>query len=67
MSILKLVVESDMTEIPKSWGGWFVSCTIGMEPAVGIGILYYQCVTMGLFLLAAFLAECYYLPEYVNM
>ena len=65
-SILKLVEEGDFIVYPQSWQGLFPTCTMAVKPMGATGILYYQCVSMGLYVAMLFFAELYYISEYIN-
>lgn len=65
-SILKLVEEGDFVVYPQSWQGLFPTCTIEVKPMGATAILYYQCVSMGVYVAMLFLAELYYISEYIN-
>lgn len=65
-SILKLVEESDLVLHPQAWQGFYPTCNINLQPEAGVGILYYQCVSMGIYVCTLAAAEVYYLSEYIN-
>ncbi len=65
-SVLKLVEESDLVLYPQAWQGFFPTCSIDLQPEAGVGILYYQCVSMGIYVCLLAAAELYYLTEYIN-
>ncbi len=46
------------------WSGFFVSCTVNVTPGAGPGIVYYQCVSMGIYVFLLVLCELYYISEY---
>ena len=65
-SVLKLLHESDMTEIPNAWRGFFPSCNITMTTGSGPAILLYQCISMGAYTITLLLCELYYVKEYLT-
>lgn len=66
VSVIKLLYESDLTISEPSWAGLFPSCTFKVGFGPGIGLLYYQCVSMGMYTLTMFLAELYYVTKYFS-
>lgn len=64
-SVIRLLAMSDMVDIPDSWKGFFATCSIEVTPSTGIGILFYQCISMGLYTFALLAAELYYACEYL--
>ena len=65
-SVLKLIEESDLVRYPQAWQGFYPTCTLDIQPEAGLGILYYQCVSMGIYVCLLAAAELYYLTEYID-
>jgi len=65
VSIIRLLEQSDMVDVPQAWKGFFATCDIDIISGTGPGILFYQCVSMGLYVFALMLCELYYVTEYL--
>jgi hypothetical protein len=65
-SILKLVEEGDFVEYPQSWQGFFPTCTMSIVTEPSVYILYYQAISMGIYVGLLFFAEVYYISEYIT-
>lgn len=64
-SVLKLIVESELSYDATQWQGWFPTCQVKIESGASVGLLYYQSITMGIYVCLLGLSEMYYGYEYL--
>ncbi len=64
VSAIKLLEDSALSHVAGGWEGFFVTCTMKVTASTGPAVLFYQCISMGIYTFTLLVCELYYVAEY---